>query len=814
MLNPQQKTRRSNYVDKRTDEEWLADYYSRQPIRTREIHIRAILLAVEAKARELGVDVDVSDDIVSSALDSGDSGVAIGVGNTTTQKETTLKLYNNGQRTSTVRRNGREIETFSYTSFGASFKWFKESENPIKLDIQEHFQEAAESLGLIGRGRGSVDPSAAKKRMEEQMERDKIQAAYTAQSNDIITQINDYAEALYKFEYQGIQQLNSATNTKPSDMPYPKRKHTGFTEDQINQSYEGAVLVPQNYRFLTTGDVMDDDRVVAAKAKRIDGRVDRINVAKVKVEVLREHLDTYAAHLKVADELHSFEDEPHPLITQHEEKYGEIRELTENERSRTAIFDLSNRELRELINDPEKSIYGSEMIVPAISIDDLGNPDAEVRSGQLFSGKQKLTPKYMSISEKVNVIAGDHTQPIDAIFLAEGVATAATLDEMVRYSPEYEGKNVLTLSAFDVGNFKKAGVALHHKYPDVPLTAVADNDVKVVVDTGNRPILGKDGGYAYYAADKKTILSASDLKGTPTEQIAQLGSNVGAASAKFLNEYFLEHPNRDAEGQPIKPKALAFVANKGQKLTDYLIIPASPDKTGDTPIEERLKSPKQDLNDVVQNQKRVLAYDLKRFLASSVEPVTRELKAAKSKEIMQDLATTLVTEPTKALSPIMDRLFEKNLQEGKYAIEKNRPDIHYENESDASISERTLGAEYPNSEAVPNNTRQIPSNLLAQQVAAEKAVLKPARHEPFDSTDPKFNASIAKSNADDIKKADEVFEKSITNTTELAQKFTNDYVNNDILKAFNTPAQPPEPEQVQNQKPQQEAVNMNRPSPR
>ena len=678
MLDTQQKKK---FVDRRTDEEWLADYYSRFPIRTREIYIRAILLAVEAKASELRVDVDVSDDIVSDALDSGDAGVPIGVGKESTRKETTLKLYNNGEKSSSVKRDGKVVDSFTYTAFGASFKWLKESEDPIALDVNDYFHEAASSLGLVGNGRSQIDPEIARQRREDQMARDKIQAGYTTQSNEIITQLNDYAEALYQFEYSAIEQLNIGTGTTPSDMPYPKRKHTGFSPDQLNKAYKGAVLSPVGYQFLTVPDMSEDPRLVAKKG-------DRIEYAKTRVEILKEHLSTYATHLKEADELYSFEDEPHPLIAAYEENYGEIRAKTAEEKHRTRIIDLDSKELKALIEDPNKEVYTKNMIVPSYNIADLENPDAKIVSGQVFVGKRKLTPKYMSINETVAVVGGDPSQKIDAIFLAEGIATAATVEEMIRFSPEYEDKNVVVLSAFDVGNFKKAGVALHHQFPDTPLFAVADNDVKIRVDSGNRPIMAADGGYTYIAADKRSNLSASEITGTALEQIAKLDGNVGAASSKFLNEYFLEHPNRDAEGEPIKPKALAFVANKGQRLTDYLIIPASPDKTGDTPIEERLKSPKQDMNDVVQNQKKVLAYDLKRFLETTSEPVTPELKGAKSKEIMQGLATTLVTNPINALQPIMGRIFDKNLSNGQYKEVKARPDIYYENESDESLSNR------------------------------------------------------------------------------------------------------------------------------
>lgn len=775
------------YVDKRSDEEWLANYYSRNPIFTKEIYVRAILMAVEAEASLIGVDVDLSDEIVSSALDSGDAGIAIGVGNESTRKETTLKLYNNGNRNGSVKRDGRQVDSFSYTSFGASFKWFKESEDPIPLNIQSYMREAAEELGLVSKGGKAPDPSVMKQRMEEQMEKDKIQAGFTAQSNELITDLNKYAEALFQFEYLGIKGLNEATGTTPSQMPYPKAKHTGFTPSQLDKAYDGAVLAPNGFNFLNTGDIMEDPRLEAVKGNRLE-------VAQVKVDVLRENLETFAAHLKVADELHSFEDEPHPLIGEYEEKYGTIRELTDKENKRTAIFSLSSKALNALINDDTQDIYGKDMVVPAINVSDLGNPDASIVSGQMFSGKLKMTPKYMSITEKVKVVGGDHTQPIDAIFLAEGVATAATAEEMVRFSPEYEGKNALVLSAFDVGNFKKVGVALHHQFPDIPLVAIADNDVKIRVDTGNRPIVAKDGGYSYITRDKMTI-SASEMPISLKDQKEVLAKNVGADSARFLNEYFLTHPNRDAEGAVIEPKGIAFVANKGQGLTDYLIIPASADKTGDTPITERLLSPKQDLNDVVQNEKRVIREDLKRFFASAGDEITPEQKIAKSKDVMQNLATVLIDNPVKALKPIMDKYFQHRLERGDYAVEQARPDIAYDNENDQNETyqkevSREAGLEA--SQAVNGSQAKIGAN----------------------TTNSGFSGNISNRSDVSSSKAYDKYEKSINNTADLAEKFTNSYVNNDILKAFNEPSPSKEVEPTQYIKPQDEPANISRPSPR
>lgn len=672
------------YVDKRTDKEWLENYYSRNPIYTKEVFMRAIVIAVEAEANLLGVEVDISDEIASKALDSSGAGVPIGVGNESTRKETTLKLYNNGQKSGSVKRNGKEIDSFSYTAFGASFKWFKESEDPIPLDVRSYMRQATEELGLVGKGGNRPNPELMKQRMEEQMALDKIQAEFTAKSNALSEQLDATASALFKFEYTGVEQVNMAAGIKPHMLSYPKRKHTGFNTEQLDSAYEGALASPNGFNFLTTGDVMEDPRIKAVKG-------DRLKVAQVKLEVLEEHLGTYVAHLKHADEKHSFEDEPHPLITAWEAKNGTARSLTDEELERTAIIELSNKELKSRLasTDPKDAVFSGDMIVPAINVNDLGNPDADIVAGQMFTGSRKLTPKHLSISGKVKVVGGDHTKPVDGIFLAEGVATAATLEEMTRYAPEYKDKNILVLSSFDVGNFKKTGVELHHKFPNTPITAVADNDVKIVVDTGNRPVLAKDGGYSYITRDKQ-IISGSEMPSNPKAQIDKLAKNVGAESARFLNKYAMDNPNRNPDGSPIKPQLMAFVANKGEGLTDYLITPASADPTGNTPIEERLLSPKQDLNDVVQNQKRVIRAELKREFANAPEKVTNEVKAAKTQEAMQDLATTLIINPANTVKPQLDAFFDKRLAAGAYDQELTRPDVDYEVDQEQAIAQQNI----------------------------------------------------------------------------------------------------------------------------
>lgn len=677
MIKPKPK-----YVDKRTDEEWLENYYSRNPIYTKDIYVRAILIAVEAEASILGVDIDISDDIVSSALDSSNAGVAIGVGNEAQRKETTLKLYNNGTRSGSVKRGDKQIDTFSYTAFGASFKWFKESEDPIPLDTRSYMRQAAEELGLIGKGGVRPSPEQQKQRMEEQMARDKIQAEFTAKSNALTDQLDEAAEALFQFEYAGVEQVNLAAGIKPHQLSYPKRKHSGFSDEHLDSAYEGALAAPKGFGFLNTGDITKDPRMEKAKG-------DRLKVSQVKLDILKENLETFIAHLKHADEKHSFEDEPNPLIAKWEDENGEVRALTAQELERTEIIELSSKELNRRLasNDPKDAVFGNDMIVPAINVSDLGNPEAKIASGQIFTGTLKLTPRYMSISEKVKVVGGDHTKPVDAIFLAEGVATAASLEEMVRFNPEYEGKNVLVLTSFDVGNFKNVGVALHHKYPDTPITAVADNDVRIRVDTGNRPIIAKDGGYSYITRDKQTI-AGSDMPSNPKAQIDKLARNVGAESARFLNKYVMDNPNRDAEGNPIKPNMVAFIANKGEGLTDYLITPASADPTGDTPIEQRLLSPKQDLNDVVQNQKRVIREDLKRFFKNSNEEVTKSMKAAKSIEVMQDLSKTLITNPRNTLKPILDSFYDRRLAAGSY--NEPPPDVTYDSKVSEEIDHQSI----------------------------------------------------------------------------------------------------------------------------
>ena len=633
------------YSDGKTNEQWLADYYEENPIYDQSTYVRAIVLAVEKAASEHNIEVDIDDDKVLSSMGSNKSGVAVGTGSATNKKLATVKMYNNGVGNYTVKRGDQEIDSFSATKFGASFKSFKANGGEtIRLDIGGQLKEAARQV--LTKVSASPELVAEQKaRMEEQMKFDALKQGYQDQADAVTNEIKQASQALFKFEHQALKNNAIYADHKPSDLNYPKRKHTGLTKDQLDSAYSNALPTPENFTFLSQLPVDDDPRIK-------DLQHSPIAKSAMEVEIRKEQLATVMANLKRVDFEVSDDDEPHPLITAYEEKYGEIRSLTAQEEQRIEYI-------------KGKTPFGDNIFVGAIRVEDITNPDAEIVTGQLFTAQHKKNLQNLSISNAVNIVGGDVTKPIDGFALAEGIATATSLKELLDHDPEYKGKNMVVLSSFDVGNFKKIGEYLHENFPDTPVMAVADNDVQIRVTSGNRPILAADGGYSYITRDGGTV-SGTDLPTNLKKQKEILAMNAGADAARHLNQYFLDNPNMDAEGNPKKPMASAFVANKGDKISDYLYVPASPNKDGKTPLEDRLKSPKGDVNDFLEIQKAVLRHDLNNeWKAMEVKPTAQE-KMAIATKAMQDMATTLISQPATKLKQAMDKIFDKRLADGRY----------------------------------------------------------------------------------------------------------------------------------------------------
>lgn len=633
------------YGDGKTDEQWLADYYEENPIYDQPTYVRAIVLAVEKSASEHNIEVEVDDDKILSSMGSNKSGVAVGMGSATNKKLTTVKMYNNGVGNYTVKRGEREIDSFSATKFGASFKSFKANGGEtIPLDIGSELKEAARQV--ITKTSASPELVAEQKaRMEEQMKFDALRNGYQDQADAVTDEIKLASQALFKFEYQALKNNAVYADHKPSDLNYPQRKHTALTKDQLDAAYSNALPTPEGFTFLSQPPLENDQRIK-------DLQFNPIAKAAMEVDIRKEQLATVVANLKRVDHEVSEDDEPHPIITAYEEKHGEIRSLNAQEEQRIEYL-------------KGKIPFGENIFVGAIRVEDITNPDAEIVTGQLFTAQHKKNLQNLSISNAVNIVGGDSTKPIDGFALAEGIATAASLKELIDHAPEYKGKNMVVLSSFDVGNFKKIGEHLHDNFPDTPVMAVADNDVQIRVTSGNRPIIAADGGYSYIKRDGGTV-SGTDLPTNLKKQKELLAMNAGADSARHLNQYFLDNPNMDADGNPKKPMAVAFVANKGAKISDYLYVPASPNKDGKTPLEDRLKSPKGDVNDFLEIQKSVLRHELNNeWKALEVKPTTQE-KIAIATKAMQDMATTLISQPATKLKLAMDKIFDKRIADGHY----------------------------------------------------------------------------------------------------------------------------------------------------
>lgn len=636
----------ANPNDNRTDKEWLYDHYEQNPQYTQAVFVRAIVLAVTNAADALNMKVDIDDDKVLRSLGAKKQGAAVGMGTAAQKNQATVKMFYNNDTNETVDRGGRVIDTYKVSWYNASFKAFNvNGGKPIRLDVNDYLKEAASQV-ITQNPAGTITPKENSAILEEQILRNKIINGYNDQSEALLAKTKEMSQALFKFEHAALLDNAIAVNNRPSELGYPKRKHTGISDQQLDSMYNNALPTPEGYAFLSHRDIDLDPRMKALEW-------DAIGKAAMEVTIRTEQLETTAANLAVADKLVSGDDE-HPLLIEHKEKYGSIRELDEREAARLEFL-------------KGKKPFGTNIFVGAVNVADLDQPNPPIVTGQLFTSTLKKNVKNLSISNAVNVIAGEPSEKIDGIFLSEGIATAASLKEMIDNSPEYKGKNIVVLSAFDANNFLKVGMQLHHQYPDVPVYAVGDNDVQIRVTTGDRPIMAYDDGYSYITREGGTI-AASDLPAKPSEQKALLATNAGADVCYELNKYILDNPNRDEEGNPIKPVAIAFVANKGDNITDYLLVQASPNKDGKTPLEDRLKSPKADLNDLVEVQKSILRHDLNNeWKAMDVKP-TKEEKMVAATTALQKLASTLITEPIAKVTLALGKHYEKRLARGDYDV--------------------------------------------------------------------------------------------------------------------------------------------------
>ncbi len=117
---------------------------------------------------------------------------------------------------------------------------------------------------------------------------------------------------------------------------------------------------------------------------------------------------------------------------------------------------------------------------------------------------QRISPDGQKRFEKggrksgcFHVVGGQsRLQGAEAIVIAEGYATAATVAELL---------NRPVVAAFDAGNLEPVATALHERFPETPVVIVADDDRAQQKRSGRNP--GKDKAQAAAAAARGRVLA-------------------------------------------------------------------------------------------------------------------------------------------------------------------------------------------------------------------------------------------------------------------------------------------------------------------
>lgn len=674
------------YTDNRTDAEFFADYISNNPPYTPEVYAYAIDAALQAKAASHGIElINLSLEDVISATSSSKKGFSVGVGKE--RDQTSLWVKQHPAVSKDVTRNGKVVGSYEVAPMSATANTFTHGgfSDGNNLDVGSYLSEANSAVGKAYSNKQTPEQLAAHLAEQKAVtEANELRRQELDAVKDVGIQLTDtlktYTTALLQAEYQGLVGLNELKDIKPSDLYYPQKKHKGQSDDFINRTYSSAVAMPENYNLLNVGDPTLHPSVTVL------GDADRIDIELQVNEVLKNHLHTTVAHLKVVDFKTSLDDDPHPLIGEYEEKYGAIRDLTTAEMNRVnllegklppvpeneKVFDADGKEIKPEFKFDEKNIF-----VGGIRIEDLGTPDPKITSGQVFYADSKRSPKNTNITGIVNVVGGDPTKPADEIYLAEGAATAAAMQELIdnaaKLDPEkYAGKNILVLSAYNSNNFIESAKALHHQHPNTPLNAIGDNDIKVMLQSGSRrPLLDNDGEFIYLARNNKSTIAAKDLPADQEEQRLALKTNAGADACHELNKYFVENPNRNAEGERIAPMAAAFIVNKGQGgLNSFILKQQSPNLDNATPENQRLLNPKVDLNDIVENTKNLLRHRLKHndtALVKEGKPrVDNETKLKSLADLESTLQRVLIDSPAENMRQSLQAQFFTKLDLNEY----------------------------------------------------------------------------------------------------------------------------------------------------
>ena len=688
----------TQYKDKRTDEQYFADIMNKYPPYTEEVYVYAINAALKDKAAAHGVDViDIDMDNINSAKTNSKTGFSIGVGKE--RNQTAIWVTEHPPVTKTVERNGKPVGSYTVTPMTATVNTFtgggfSRTSGGNNLDIGPYLAEANQTVGKAFVLNQS--PEQIEARLAEQKAVAEANAQRRAEMDsvnniglDLEGELKTYGNALLSAEYQGLSALNEFKGIKPADLHYPKKKHQGVSDEFLNSTYHTAVALPENFNFLNVGDPSDHESVTSIAKDDPMARQLQIN------EVLKENLHTTAAHLKVVDELTSYEDEPHPLIALYEEKYGPIRELTQAEMDRVNLlegklppvpenekkFDKDGFEIK-----PEFKFHDKNIFVGGINIEDIGKPNPKISGGQVFYSNLKISPKNTTVSGVLNIMGGDPTKPIDEIVLFEGAATAASykkiLETAMELEPEkYAGKNILIASAYNANNFVDSAKILHHTHPNTPLDAIGDNDIKVKLISGSgRPELDNDGSYKFLLRHGSGTVSSKNLPSDIESQRELLKVHAGADAVQTLNKYFVDNPNRDEKGELIVPMAAAIIVNKGSGgLDSFIMKQQSPNVDGATPENQRLLDPKVDLNDVHENSKNLLRHKLKSADAQLVAEgkpkvdVATKLKSLSNLELA--LNRVLIDSPIEQARNKLQDVFYTRLDLNEYNERPQEPEV-------------------------------------------------------------------------------------------------------------------------------------------
>ena len=700
------------FTDNRTDDEFFADIMTKYPPYTNAVYAYAINSALQAKAAAHGIEViqlDLED--INRASNSSKTGLSVGVGKD--KHQTSLWVRQHPPVTKEVTRNGKVVGTYEVAPMTATANTFTSGgfSGGNTLDVASYLAEANQAVGQAFMPNETPAQVAARlaeqKAITELNEQRRQEIASVEQIGaDLTDTLKEYTTALLQAEHQGLVALNEHKGIKPADLHYPNKKHKGKSDEFINKAYQNSVAMPEKYNFLNVGEPSDHPSVKAIE------KSDRIAVELQKNEVIKEHLHTTVAHLKVVDYMTSLDDDPHPLIGQYEEKYGKIRDLTDDEMNRVNLlegkmppvpedkktFGEDGKEIK-----PEFKFHEKNMFVGGVSVNDIGKPDPKIVSGQVFYSDLKISPKNTNITGVVNVVGGDPTKPIDEINVAEGVATATAMQELIenaaKFEPEkYKDKNILVLSTYNSNNFIESTKMLHHNHPDIPINAIGDNDIKVRLESGSgRPILDADGGFQYIARNNESYISSKDLPVKQEDQRLALKVNAGADACHELNTYFINNPNRDADDKPIVPMAAAFIVNKGKGgLNTFIMKQQSPNVDNATPENQRLLNPKVDLNDVVENAKNLLRHKLKvndAALAADGKPkIDNEVKMKALSEMQFVLKRGIIDNPVADTRNNIQDFFFKRLDLNKYDKTAVEPEMDVEAKAikDASSTAATI----------------------------------------------------------------------------------------------------------------------------